>query len=95
MLSASSQFRYRPLQLRKEFARMCAVHLCMMKVERKCRRGSEKPFVIFTPDQKRIVENAAIHANSTIDFSIHDGRCADDHTLHQVVILAVFCNLLR
>ena len=59
MLSASSQFRYRPLQLRKEFARMCAVHLGMMKLERHCELTAKKASAVPTPNQERIVENAA------------------------------------
>ena len=81
MLSASSQFRYRPLQLRKEFARMCAVHLGMMKLERHCELTAKKASAVPTPNQERIVENAAVHAHGPVELRIHDGRGADDHAV--------------
>ena len=92
MLSASSQFRYRPLQLRKEFARMCAVHLGMMKLERHCELTAKKASAVPTPNQERIVENAAVHTNSSVDFRIYDGGSADDHNVRNIVIGAGLCS---
>ena len=52
---------------------MCAVHLSMVELERQPQRCPEKPLMIFAPDEKRIVENAAVHADSAVDLGIHDG----------------------
>ena len=92
MLSASSQFRYRPLQPRKEFARVCAVHLCMMKLERHCELTAKKAAAVPTPNQERIVKNAAVHAHGPVKLRIHDGGGADDHAVCNIVIGAGLCS---
>lgn len=41
-----------------------------------------KPFLfVSAPNNKGIVENAAVHTNSSVDFRIYDGGSADDHTV--------------
>ena len=45
----------------------------MMELERQPERRSEKPLMIFAPDDKRIVENAAVHADGPVDFGVHNG----------------------
>ena len=61
------------LQVLQETARVCAVHLGVVKLERQLQRRPEKPLMIFAPDDEWIVENAAVHADSPVDFSIHNG----------------------
>ena len=74
---------------------MCAVHLSMVELERQLQRRSEKPLTIFAPDDKRIVENAAVHAHGAVYFGIHNGGCAYDHAFGQIVIFAAFGCLAR
>lgn len=42
--------------------------------------------MIFAPDDKRVVENTAVHTDGTVNFGIHDGGGADDHAVGQVVV---------
>ena len=72
---------------------MSAVHLCVMKLERQLQRRFEKSLVISAPDNKRIIENAAIHTDSSVDFGVHDGGCTDNHTVDDIIIFATFGNL--
>ena len=74
---------------------MCAVHLGVVKLERQLQRCPEKPLMIFAPDDKRVVENTAVHADGTVNLGIHDGGCADDHAVRQVVIFTAFRNCAR
>lgn len=92
MLSASSQFRYRSLQFRKEFARVCAVHLCMMKLERHCELTAKKAAAVPTPNQERIVKNAAVHAHGTVQLRFHNCGSADYHAVRNIVIGAGLCS---
>ena len=62
----------------------------MVELERQLQRRPEKPLMIFAPDDEWIVENAAVHADSAVDFGIHDGGGADDHAARQVVIFTAF-----
>lgn len=74
---------------------MRAVHLGMVELERQLQRRPEKPLMIFAPNEKRIVENAAVHADCAVDFGIHNGGGADDHAVGQVVIFTAFRNCAR
>ena len=67
-----------------------AVHLGVVELERELQRRPEKSFLIFAPDDEWIVENAAVHADGTVDLGIHDGGGADDHAVGQVVVFTVF-----
>ena len=60
---------------------MGAVHLRMVKLERNRQIIPEPSLFIASPNHKRIVENARVHADSAIDFGIDDGRRADDHAV--------------
>src|SRR5699024_6366751 len=72
-------------------ARMRAVHLRVMKLKRK-RQVIPKPFLsISAPDDKRIVENAAVHSDSSVDFRIDNSRSADDHTVFGQVSVLTAC----
>ena len=74
---------------------MCAVHLGVVKLKRQLQRRPEKTLMIFAPDEKRIVENAAVHADGAVDLGIHDGGGADDHAVGQIVIFTAFRNCAR
>ena len=50
-----------------------AIHLGVVKLERQLQRRPKKTLMILTPDEKRVIENAAVHADSPVDFSIHNG----------------------
>ena len=51
--------------------------------------------MIFAPDDKRVVENTAVHADGTVNLGIHDGVGADDHAIGQVVVFTAFRNCAR
>ena len=74
---------------------MCAIHLCMVELK----GNSQCPFppmpFVFAPNQKRIIEHAAIHAYRPVYLVLCKGRRTDDHAICQVMVLAVFGNLLR
>ena len=73
---------------------MGTVHLGVMELEGDGEGISEKFLAVFAPDDKGIIENAAVHAHSTVDFGIDDGGSADDHGVFgQIVVLAGFGDL--
>ena len=51
--------------------------------------------MIFAPNDKRVVENTAVHADGTVNLGIHDGGGADDHAVGQVVVFTAFRNCAR
>ena len=74
---------------------MCPVHLCVMKLERK-RQVIPEPFLfISAPDKKGIIENIAVHTNSSVKFCIYDSGRADDHTIFGQVPVLTACGNLR
>ena len=93
--SAFPDFKDILLQPLQKPPRVRAVHLGMVELERQLQRRSEKPLTIFAPDDKRIVENAAVHAHGAVYFGIHNGGCAYDHAFGQIVIFAAFGCLAR
>ena len=42
---------------------MCAVHLGVVELKRQLQRCPKESLVVSPPDDKRIVENAAVHAH--------------------------------
>ena len=74
---------------------MGAVHLGVVELERQLQRCLKMPPVIFAPDEKRIVENAAVHAHGAVDLGVRKGRGADDHAIGQVVVFTALGRLLR
>ena len=53
-------------------------------------------FAVFSPEKKGIVENAAIHANNTVNLCMDDGRSTDYHAVsRQISVLADFGYLCR
>ena len=81
------------LQALQKPPRMRTVHLGVVELKRQLQRRPEKPPVIFAPDDERVVENAAVHADSPVDFGIHNGGCTDHHAVCQIVIFAAFRHL--
>lgn len=69
---------------------MCAVHLRVVELKGYPERGFENPLAVSAPDNERIIENAAVHADGTVDFGIHNGGCPDNHAFRQIVVFAVF-----
>ena len=91
----SAQRKDALLQPLQKPPRMRAVHLGVVELERELQRRLKKPLMIFAPNKKRVVENAAVHADSAVDLGIHNGGGADDHAVRQVVVLTAFCRLAR
>ena len=60
---------------------MGAIHLRMVELKRDGKVIAESFLAVFSPDHKGIVENAAVHANGTVNFCINNGRCANYHTV--------------
>ena len=83
------------LQPLQEAAGVRAVHLGMVELEGKRQRRPGKPPAVSAPDEKGIVENAAVHADRAVKLGIHDGGGADDHAVRQVVVFAAFRSCLR
>lgn len=74
---------------------MCAIHLCVVKLEGNSQCTFPQTPFVFSPNQKRIVEHTAIHANRSIYLILCKGRRADNHAICQVMIPAAFSNLFR
>ena len=69
------------LQVFQKCACMCAIHLRVMELERD-RQVIPEPFLFIpAPDNKGIIENTAVHTNSSVDFRIYDSGRTDDHTV--------------
>ena len=60
---------------------MCAVHLRVMELEREGQVIPQPFLFVSAPDNERIIENAAVHADGSVDFRVDNGGCADDHTV--------------
>ena len=81
---------------------ICGTSLCMVLVAMTIKSApaisrrlaaSERilAFPVTSPNHKRVVEDAGIHADRAVDFRIDNSRCADDHAvLGQVPIMATF-----
>ena len=68
------------LQILQESARMGSVHLGMVELEGYGQVIFKSFLPVFSPDDKGIIEDAAVHADSTVYFCIDDGRSAYYHT---------------
>ena len=86
---------YLSLQDIKEFGCMSTVHLGVVELERYGQGGLEPRSLVLTPNHKRIVEYAAIHTHSTVNFILRQSRGADHHTLgREVMVGAALRHLL-
>ena len=65
----------------------------MVKLEGERQCGPKNPLSIASPEEEGIVENAAVHADGSVDLGLYNGGGTDHHTVRQVVILAVLCCL--
>ena len=82
------------LQVCQKSAGVGTVHLGVVELEGDGKIVSEQLLLIPAPDQKRIVENPAVHTHGAVDLGIHDGGGADDHAaLGQIPVLAAVRNL--
>lgn len=68
------------LQVFQKCACVSTIHLRVMELERAGQVIPKSFLSISPPDDERIIENAAVHTNSSVDFRIYDGGSADDHT---------------
>lgn len=59
---------------------MSTIHLCMVKLEGYGMFVPKPPSSVPSPYHKWIIENPTIHANNSINFSIYNGRCTNNHT---------------
>ena len=75
------------LQTGQEFPCMGTIHLRMVKLERYGQLVPKPLFSVFAPDDERIIEHAAIHADSPVDFGIDNGRGADNHAISRQVVV--------
>ena len=79
--SSRSQAVDRFLQALQKPSGVRAVHLRVMELERELQRRFEESLAVFAPNEKGIVENAAVHAHGSVKLRIHDGGGADDHVV--------------
>ena len=52
-----------------------------MELERELQHRFEESLAVLAPNEKGIVENAAVHAHGSVKLRIHDGGGADDHAV--------------
>ena len=89
--SGLSQPVYLILKFAQKSSRMGAVHLRVVELERDGQIVSEEPLLVFAPDDKRVIEYAAVHANGAVDLSVDYCGCADDHAVFgQIPVSAAF-----
>ena len=89
-----SQTIYFILQICQKSARMCTIHLRMMKLERQGQVISEPFLSISAPDEKRIIENSTVHTDSPVDLRIDNSRCSDHHTVCGQISVPTACRNL-
>ena len=90
-----SQTIYFILQICQKSARMCAIHLRMMKLKRQRQIIPEPLFSISAPDDKRIVENSTVHTDSPINLRIDNSGCPNHHTVCGQIPDPAACSNLR
>ncbi len=81
------------LQFVEETSRLCAVHLGVVELEGDLESRLEEAALVPSPNEERIVEDAAIHSYRPIYVVLHQSRSADNHTVGQVVISATLGHL--
>ncbi len=69
------------------------VHLRVVELERNGECRFQQSAFVFAPNKKRIVEDAAIHTDSTVYFVLCQCGSSDNHTFRQVVVDATFSHL--
>ena len=75
---------------------MGTIHLGVVELKGDGQIISEPFLFVTSPDEERVIENSAVHTNSTVDFRMNDSRRAYYHAVvRQVEILTCFCYLGR
>ena len=74
---------------------MCTIHLGMVKLKGHDQRPFPQTPSVFAPNQKGIIEYAAVHAHGSVYLVPGEGGSAYDHAVGQVVVFAGFCDLGR
>ena len=64
---------------------MLSVHLSVVELEGYGQIVSEKFLSVPAPDDEGIIEYAAVHAHSAVDFGVNYCGCADDHGVFRQV----------
>ena len=73
---------------------MCPVHLCVVELEGDGQLVAEPFLPVSSPDEERIVEDAAVHAYGSVYFRINYSRRAYHHAvIGQVSVLTRCCHL--
>jgi len=67
---------------------MRAVHLRVVELEGHCQPRADELPTPASPYHEGIVEDAAVHPHGTVDIVSRQRRCADDHAVGDVVVLA-------
>ena len=69
---------------------MRTIHLSMVKLKRDCQRTFPKTPFILAPNQERVVEHTAIHANSPVNVVLRESGSTYDHAFSHVMIYTAF-----
>ena len=73
---------------------MGTVHLRVVELEGDGQFVAQPFLPVSSPDEERIVEDAAVHTYGSVYFRIYDGRRAYHHAaIGQVSVLTRCCNL--
>ncbi len=72
---------------------MGTVHLSVMELERDLEGRPEETAFVARPNEKRIVVDAAVHADCAVDVVLRQSRCAYHHRVGKVVIPACLSHL--
>ncbi|MPM87114.1 hypothetical protein SDC9_134207 [bioreactor metagenome] len=67
----------------------------MMELKGQLQLGFQPAAAVFAPDEKGIVEDAAVKVRHTVQIVMDQSRGADDHAIWQLVVLAAFPAALR
>lgn len=60
------------LQFGEESGCVGAIHLCVVELEGEVEGGFGNAFAVASPDKERIVEDAAIHPDSSVDVILRE-----------------------
>ena len=92
-MKKSSQRTDHSLQFIEETSRLSPIHLSVVELEGDLESRPEEAAFVASPNEERIVEDAAIHADCAVDVVLRQSRRADDHRVGQVMVLAALCHL--
>lgn len=72
---------------------VCPIHLRMVELERNGQCRFQPMTFVLAPNEKRIVEDSAIHTYRPVYFVLRQCGSADNHAFHQVMVRAAFGDL--